>query len=555
LRALALPLLTSLALICGCGGGGGSNATTPPATQQPSGTIITPADPGGANVQFEVRSDQGRLAISRLIYGINTDDFSNPRIRNLTFNRGGGGNRITAYNWETNASNAGADYFHQNDGYLSASDVPGAAFTPIIQKTLDQGADFVMSIPMIGYVSADKNADGDVAKTPGYLDVRFNRSLPRKGAAFSTTPNLTDKRVYQDEFVAFLKSKFPDAFRQKRISFMLDNETEIWFHNHARLRGATSGEGLHTSYAELFQLTKDYASAIKDVAPNALIYGPSSYGWTGYTSLQEAPDANGRDFLDTYLAEMKSYETTNGRRILDVLDLHWYPEASSSKGDRITGKGADTDIAAARYQAPRSLYDPDYIENSWISKYALNNGAINLLPRIKAKIDRFYPGTKLSFGEYTYGGSGHISGGVAEADALGVFGKYGVFAANMFNQDADISFILGGMAMYRNFDGSGANFGDTSIKADTSENIGTAVYASVDSANANRMILVMINRSNSDMTTSTRIWHTVALKTARLYRLEGTISTPQDKGSLSVTGNALSLTLPAHSVTTVVLTP
>jgi hypothetical protein len=38
-----------------------------------------------------------------------------------------GGNRWTAYNWETNASNAGSDYLYQNDTYLGGGSAPGGA--------------------------------------------------------------------------------------------------------------------------------------------------------------------------------------------------------------------------------------------------------------------------------------------------------------------------------------------------------------------------------------------------------------------------------------------
>ena len=49
-----------------------------------------------------------------------------------------------------------------------------------------------------------------------------------------------------------------------------------------------------------------------------------------------------------------------------------------------------------------------------------------LIPWLKAKIAAHYPGTKLSFSEYTFGGGHDISGGVAEADALGIFGREGL---------------------------------------------------------------------------------------------------------------------------------
>jgi cellulose 1,4-beta-cellobiosidase len=62
--------------------------------------------------------------ISPYIYGINFYNGISGAPPLLTFDRAGG-NRWTAYNWETNASNAGSDYIYNNDSYLSSSNVPG----------------------------------------------------------------------------------------------------------------------------------------------------------------------------------------------------------------------------------------------------------------------------------------------------------------------------------------------------------------------------------------------------------------------------------------------
>src|SRR5262249_52918178 len=159
---------------------------------------------------------------------------------------------------------------------------------------------------------------------------------------------------------------------------------------------------------------------------NALIFGPANYGFNGYVNLQEAPDGNGRDFLTFFLREMKKDQATRGKRVLDVLDLHWYPEATGG-GIRITSPSHAAAVVAARLQAPRSLWDKTYREKSWIAD-DWYNGPIFLLPRLFTKIQANYPGTKLSFSEYNYGGGTHISGGIAQADVLGVFGREGVFA-------------------------------------------------------------------------------------------------------------------------------
>jgi len=73
---------------------------------------------GAADVTITVDSNL-TTQISPWIYGLNFYTGVTGAPSRLTVDRAGG-NRWTAYNWETNASNAGSDYFYQNDNYLSA---------------------------------------------------------------------------------------------------------------------------------------------------------------------------------------------------------------------------------------------------------------------------------------------------------------------------------------------------------------------------------------------------------------------------------------------------
>ena len=97
----------------------------------------------------------------------------------------------------------------------------------------------LVTIPTIGYVAADHNAGGDVNQTPNYIAVRFKRSVPRKGAPFTLTPDTTDGFVYQDEYINFLDQTYPGAFAAplNPIFISLDNEVDLWAFTHARLRG------------------------------------------------------------------------------------------------------------------------------------------------------------------------------------------------------------------------------------------------------------------------------------------------------------------------------
>ncbi len=425
------------------------------------------------------------------------------------------------------------------------------AVTPTITSAFAHQAAALVTVPTIGYVAADKNGGGDVAQTPNYLAVRFKQSLPKKNAPFTLTPSTSDAYVYQDEWVHFLKTQYPTAFSdaRRKIFFSLDNEPDLWFHTHARLRGSTGSEGNRVTYAEIVQRSADYAAAIKDVAPDALVFGPVNYGWYGMLRLQDAPDAAGRDFLDHYLAQMQSRATAAGRRLVDVLDVHWYPEDNAG-GVRITGTETTDAVVAARLNAPRSLWDPSFVEPSWIGQ---TTGAVRLLPRLQQKVDTHAPGTQLAITEYNYGGNQHISGGIAQADVLGIFGREGLFAAAFWPLSSDNSFTWGGFEAYRNYDGNGGAFGDTSILAQSSDTAQTSAYASVDQSTPDRLVVVAINRSSSARTAALRVWHTVAFGRAEVYTLTSANSRPQAQATLTLPQtNALQYTMPAYSVSTLV---
>ena len=113
----------------------------------------------GQPVVFEIDGAK-KQPISPYIYGTNQPDWQGHG-KYLTLTRWGG-NRITAYNWETNASNAGSDWQHQNDGFLSTSDVPGEPVRKLVADAHAAGASVIVTVPMAGYVAADKAGGGDV---------------------------------------------------------------------------------------------------------------------------------------------------------------------------------------------------------------------------------------------------------------------------------------------------------------------------------------------------------------------------------------------------------
>lgn len=536
------------------------------------GAPITPDTPPASAVYFTINSGQNVHAISPWIYGMNGVNWGQ-RPANLTLARSGG-NRLTCYNWENNASNAGVDWYNQNDWLMGQpTDPPGYAATSMIDADRANNAASLITIPIVGYVAADHGhlggafPQGDVNQTSNYLATRFKQNMAKKGSAFSATPVTTDNFVYQDEFINFIRNKYTNAFTDptRPIFVSLDNEPDLWASTHPRIRGdattggnppGTAGNGTPLTYAELMQRTKDFADAVKDVDANAIVFGPVNYGYAGYMNLQSAPDAGTYgDFHTYYLQQLAAAQTTYGHRLVDVLDIHWYPEATGG-GVRITDDGTSAALVAARIQAPRSLWDPTYTETSWITQY-VTSGPINLLPTIKQKIAANYPGTKVAITEYYYGGGAHISGGIAQADVLGIFGREDVFAATLWRLGStNHSFIYGGFEMFRNYDGANGSFGDTSVRADNTNVANASVYASVDAANPNRMVLVCINKTASAQTAGIQVTHTVQFTKAEIYTLTSAGSQPVKQADLNITlVNAFQYTMPAYSVTTIVLKP
>ena len=89
-----------------------------------------------------------------------------------------------------------------------------------------------------------------------------------------------------------------------------------------------------------------------------------------------------------------------GKRLLDVLDLHFFTEARSALLEPVIS--TDTKFAnEERMQAVRVLWDSNYTENS--SMAILYKQHTPLIPTIQASIRMYYPGTKLSFSEYNFG--------------------------------------------------------------------------------------------------------------------------------------------------------
>ena len=538
----------------------GAGGEGPNSGQVSATPVNTPPD-----VTITVNPANTRL-ISPWIYGTNFYSGNTTPQPNLTFDRAGG-NRWTAYNWETNASNAGSDYIYNNDNYLSSSNVPAEAVRSFIAGDQNAGLASLVTFQLQGYVSADEAGSVDVTQPLATrLAQRFRPVVDKKstisGAPFTITPPpaTTDANVYMDEFVWALDQKFTGmgifgASPVHPTFASLDNEPDLWNSTHLEVQGPTN-----ISSDNFVTKTITLTEALKDQFPNLVIFGPVNYGFNGIYSWQGdstlSPTPNGADwFADKYLAGIKAASTTYGAPLVDVYDFHWYSEATDGT-TRVTNMTSPTLTDAqvqAIVQSPRSLSDPTFTENSWIT--GVLGGPINILGRLQTKIAAENPGMKLSITEYENGGFNHIAGTIAQADNLGIFGSMGVFAANFWPPSGTYSYALAGFRAFRGFDGGTADFGSTSLQTTSSDVASVVVYASSDSSILGRIVFVAINRSNAAKVTA--INGQALSGTAHLYQMTAASAAGQSTvqpvfvGQVPMSGSSLTITLPAYSVTTI----
>jgi hypothetical protein len=238
--------------------------------------------------------------------------------------------------------------------------------------------------------------------------------------------------------------------------------------------------------------------AIRKADPDALIAGPAEWGWPGYffsaadatAGFNAKPDRRAHDdlpFIEWYLRKLREHEKKTGVKVLDVLDLHYYPQA---KGLGVGTEGkTDPDTNALRLRATRSLWDPRYLDESYVKE------SVRLLPRMQEWVDSNYPGLKLSIGEYNFGAEKHMSGGLALAEALGRFGQHGVYSAFYWTYPPENSPAFFAFRAFRNFDGRGAHFQDVSLPTEAPRDLSLFASRSMD---GKTVTLVLLNFSATD---------------------------------------------------------
>ncbi len=456
-------------------------------------SVIAEENEPSLSYQMKVKvdvSDKGK-SISPYIFGVNQHgidaDTKFGAVRQ-------GGNRYTAYNWETNYSNAGSDWKNSSDTYLSSSSKPADCATKLSEQAVEHNIPYKFTtLQMAGYASADKL--GSVTEDEAAPSDRWVEVKASKDGELSLEPDLTDGVVYMDEYVNYLVNTLGDSTTSTGIQgYSLDNEPALWSHTHSLIHSEPA------SCDELVEKSVELSKAVKAVDANAEIFGPALYGYTAFVYLADDAAWNetyGKEydwFISYYLDKMAQAEEESGKRLLDVLDIHYYSEARGECDTRMCANPEHTACIDEMLQSYRTLCEKDYAENSWIGQWCQVN--IPILPRMQESIDKYYPGTKLAVTEYDLGGGNCIAGAIAEIDALGTFAKNDVYLATLWADD--VPYQYSAIDMFTDYDGEGSSFGDTLIESSTEDYVKSTVYAAKDSENEGEINVILTNKSQTE---------------------------------------------------------
>lgn len=426
--------------------------------------------------------------ISPLIYGVGGNDKAWPA--GVTARRHGG-NPATRYNWELDTYNAANDWFFKNAG----GDAPGNAFEPFLAENKRRGVKSALTVPILGWVAKDASSYSFPVKLFGPQKATASdqpdagNGISRDGTPIPPgPPTITSVRSTPQHIERWIRRILEnDKARGARgvDSYILDNEPMLWNSTHRDVHPEPA------TYDELLEKTIAYAAMIRRTDPEAKIAGPAEWGWQAYFYSAKdivagkylRPDRRQHGDLPLipwYLRKLHEYEQKTGTRLLDILDVHYYPMA-----DGVYSGATDAATNARRIRSTRSLWDPTYQDESWI------NERMRVLPLLREWIAENYPGLGLSIGEWNFGAGNHMSGGLATAEVLGRFGTNGVTSAYVWGGPDENTPQFWAFRAYRNFDGEGAHFLDWSLPVKGQGTL-VSLFASRDSRQR-QLVTVLLN--------------------------------------------------------------
>ncbi len=522
-----------------------------------AGTSPTPT-PSGA-VTISVDANANRHPINPNIYGVAYATTAQLLELNAPLNRSGG-NNTSRYNWQQNADNRANDFYFES---IPFANQPGEVGDTFIQNSKNANAQAMLTVPIIDWIAKvganrEKLASFSIAKY-GAQSGNDAAYFPDAGNGVRTNgqnvtgndpndANMPNSVAFEKGWIQHLIGNWGLASGSGLRYYILDNESSIWHSTHRDVHptGATMDE--------IFGKMRDYAAMIKSVDPSAQVVGPEEWGWSGYfysgydqqygaahnySSFPDRAAHGNADYAPWLLQQFRNDEQTRGIRLLDFFTLHYYPQGGEFSDDTSAA------MQLRRNRSTRSLWDANYTDESWI------NDKVQLIPRMKNWVANNYPNTKIGLTEYNWGAENHINGATTQADIYGILGREAMDMATRWTTPDHATPTFKAMKMYRNYDGNKNSFGDTSVAANAPNPDNVSAFAATRSIDGALTVMV-INKQTNGTQINVNVANFNGGNTAQVWQLTATNQITR-LADASVSGNTISVTVPAQSITLFVI--
>ena len=515
------------------------------------------------DVVVTVNATDGKKTVSPYIYGRNSS-FSNSfgtvtsssditlfKEAGLRLARENGGNNATKYNWRKKISS-------HPDWYNNVYDHDWDNLSNYIMANAPD-MQVMWSFQLIGKVASNKNNNfNDWSYNMSQWWSGCSQNLAGGGVANASGGSLAtvngNPLLYTmdwpaDSTAEVLNHWFgPKGIGLNSTNFRywnMDNEPEIW--------SGTHDDVMPTQLAATAFMDKYFAVAKKARAlfPGIKLCGPvTANEWQWYKWGSETLNINGKyySWLEYFIKRVADEQKATGIKLLDVLDIHWYP-----------GESSDADVL----QLHRIFYDKTYDYPGANGLKSINGGWDNtqtreyIFQRINDWLTLYFGanhGITIGLSESGINSSNANVNSVLYASLLGTFASNGVELYTPWTWKTGMWETLHLFSRYAK---------NQSVKTgSTLENM-VSGYTTL-SDNADSMTVMLVNR---DLTSS----HKVTVNLSGFSVANETYSTLQlaalpvnetfvshtsnalKRNTINVSGNSFNIVLPPVSTTAVIL--
>ncbi len=516
------------------------------------------------NITVQVNAGEGRIPVSPYLFGRNNNLSDNPEHQTdpdkitlykeagLRFARENGGNNATKYNWHQKLSS-------HPDWYNNVYDHSWDYASQEIQKTIP-GMQVMWAFQLIGKAAANKNnnfSDWSYNGSNWWSGVGQNLAgggqvNPAGGseALVDGNPDLYLKDWNADSTTGVLKHWFgPGGLGFDKSQFLywsMDNEPEIWNGTHDDVMPSLlSASAFMDSYFAVAKLARERFPEIKLTGP------VPANEWQWYKWGSESLTIGGKYYcwLEYFIKRVADEQKKTGIRLLDVLDIHWYPSESSN---------------ADLMQLHRVFFDETYIYPGANGVKTINGGwdvsqnKEYIFKRINDWLTMHFGenhGITLALTENAVSSSNPNIVSVVYASMLGTFADNGVEIFTPWSWKTGMWETLHLFSRYTK---------GIRVKATSSQEATVSGYATVNSS-PDSMTVILVNR---DLSASRTVTVNIAgfsvsngnhkvLELSSLPSEETFVSHTTNalkSRTVAASGNSFNITLPSLSTTAVLLT-